>query len=213
MSVLCFYLECTKSLTIDQKDFLEGGIGMPLDYTVPHKVIYARDPASQPILLNGAIEGHVLVKNVNKTLPLKKPKLISVFGYDAVAPSSVDIQFSPGYSIGFLSRPDFVFTDVIRKYLSPGQIAPNGTLFTGGGSGANAPAYISAPFDALQEQAYKDGTALYWDFTSGNPTVDTASDACLVFINAFATEGVDRDGLHGNFPHPPLFSPLTQIRR
>jgi hypothetical protein len=31
------------------------------------------------------------------------------------------------------------------------------------------------------------------------------SDACVVFINAFATECVDRDGLHGNFPHPPLF--------
>jgi len=141
-SVSSFFLQASKLLTIEQKDFPEGGVGMPLDYTVPHKVIYARDPASQPILLNGAIEGHVSVKNVNKTLPLNKPKLISVFRYDAVTPSSVDIQFSPGYSIGFLSRPDFDILNVIRWYEFPGQIAPNGTLFTGGGSGANAPAYI-----------------------------------------------------------------------
>jgi len=68
-----------------------------------------------------------------------------------------------------------------------------------GGSGACTPAYISTPFDALQEQAYKDGTTLFWDFTNTNSTaaVNTLSDACLVFINAFATEGADRPGLHG----------------
>jgi beta-glucosidase len=73
-----------------------------------------------------------------------------------------------------------------------------GTDMITGGSGANAPAYISAPFDALREQAYQDGTSIFWDFTSSQPTIDTASDACLVFINAFATEGADRVGLRGS---------------
>lgn len=35
--------------------------------------------------------------------------------------------------------------------------------------------------------------------TSPNPDVNAASDACLVFINAIATEGWDRDGLHDDF--------------
>ena len=70
-------------------------------------------------------------------------------------------------------------------------------MVTPGGSGANAPAYVSAPFDALQEQAYQDGTSLFWDFTSFSPIVDSTTDACIVFINAFATEGDDRPSLYG----------------
>lgn len=38
-----------------------------------------------------------------------------------------------------------------------------------------------------------------WDLTSFDPDVNGASDACLVFINAIATEGWDRDGLHDDF--------------
>lgn len=38
-----------------------------------------------------------------------------------------------------------------------------------------------------------------WDLDSSNPEVNAASDACLVFINAIATEGWDRDGLHDDF--------------
>ena len=172
---------------------------MALDYQAPHTIVHARDPASKSILLNGALEGHVLVKNVNKTLPLNKPKLLSIFGYDAVAPPQVDLP-SPSdplglYTYGFESELNFL------AFVSPSypQIAQNGTLTSGGGSGANAPAYISAPFDALQEQAYQDDTSLYWDFDSSAPLVDTATDACLVFINAFATESVDRLGLHDDF--------------
>lgn len=75
-----------------------------------------------------------------------------------------------------------------------------------GGSGANAPAYISAPFDAIQEQAYQDGTSLLWDFTTDAPAVDASTDACLVFINAFAAEGNDRPGLRGSYPLSSLVS-------
>lgn len=38
-----------------------------------------------------------------------------------------------------------------------------------------------------------------WDLDSSNPDVNAASDACLVFINAIATEGWDREGLHDDF--------------
>jgi beta-glucosidase len=72
-------------------------------------------------------------------------------------------------------------------------------LIVGGGSGGTAPAYISAPYDALQDRAYQDGFELFWDFDSTKPDIDQSSDACLVFINAFATEGVDRPGLHGRY--------------
>jgi beta-glucosidase len=122
--------------------------------------VYARDPSSQPILLYGAIEGHVLVKNVNNALPLSKPKLISVFGYDAPAPPAMDIggpgQGFGGFGSGYepqLEEPPFA---------PPAPaIALNGTIVSGGGSGANAPAYISSPFDALLEQAYTDGTSVF----------------------------------------------------
>jgi beta-glucosidase len=117
-----------------QQGFPGQGIGMPLDYTAPHTPIYARDPASQPILLDGAIEGHVLVKNVNKTLPLKSPKLLSIFGYDAVAPPALDIgsPSNPLSVFAFGYEPEL--TDYV-PFVSTGPspaIAPNGTLISGG---------------------------------------------------------------------------------
>lgn len=57
----------------------------------------------------------------------------------------------------------------------------------------------SQPFNALTQRAKEDGTYLNWDLRSGNPQVNPMSTACLVFINAMATEGWDRDGLHDDF--------------
>lgn len=161
----------------------------------------ARDPASQPILFQSAIEGHVLVKNVNKSLPLVRPSLLSVFGYDAIAPPESNLPSITGnYRIGFLSNYGFNWLSAIRyPFTSPGPIAPNGTLITGGGSGAVAPPYISAPLDALQERAYKEGTQIFYDTVSTDPAIHSESDACLVFINAYATEGVDREVLYDDF--------------
>ncbi|TVY84124.1 putative beta-glucosidase M [Lachnellula suecica] len=180
--------------------FPAGGIGMPADLTVPHEAVDARDPASKTILLNGALEGHVLVKNTNKTLPFNKPKVLSIFGYDAQAPP--DLNPTPpgvlgGFALGYESQLLETWSPFASGIVT--QTAPNGTFFTGGGSGACTPAYISAPFDALQEQAYQDDTTLFWDFISGDPLVNPISDACLVFINAFASEGEDRGGLHDDF--------------
>jgi len=174
---------------------------MPGNFLVPHKSRNARDPASKASVLQGAIEGHVLVKNVNKTLPLKKPDLISVFGYDAPAPPEANIAAQNGnYRLGFLSNYGLAWLATIRyPFQQPGKFAPNGTLITGGGSGGASPAYISAPLDALQQRAYEDDTVLYYDTVSNNPAIHAESDACIVFINAYATEGVDREALYDNY--------------
>ncbi|PLB47486.1 beta-glucosidase-related glycosidase [Aspergillus steynii IBT 23096] len=156
-------------------NFPGSGVGMPKDLNTPHQAVIGKTADSKETLLQTAIEGHVLVKNTNHALPLKSPKLISVFGYDAKAPHKLSMSFQ------FMS-------------VSP-AIQENHTLYVGGGSGANAPAYISAPLDALQQQAYQDGTSLLWDVTSQDPDVNPTTEACLVFINSYATEGQDRPGL------------------
>ena len=61
------------------------------------------------------------------------------------------------------------------------------------------PASVSAPYDALTQRTYDDGTALMWDFYSPEPDVAGESDACLVIVNAFASEGFDRPGIRDDF--------------
>lgn len=183
------------------------GSGMPADLLAPHDVVDARNPASRSGLMQQAIEGHVLVKNIRNALPLKSPRLLSVYGYDAVVPrtntpnaglsswalglESTDLQsVLCGFSAAFGPCTPFL------------PYAPNGTLVTGGGSGATTPAYISAPLDAIQNRAIDDGnTMVLWDINTPNSTssVDAASDACLVFINAESSEGIDRPALYDAF--------------
>lgn len=171
------------------------GIGMPFNLASPHAAVNAKDPSSKQVLMDLAIEGHVLVKNTNNALPLKSPQLVSVFGYDARAPGQNDIGSLWDGGQESSGNPS------TNPFDLGGLIAANGTIVSGGGSGANSPAYINAPLDALQEQAYVDGSTILWDtYTQGSTAiVDGASDACLVFINAFATEGSDRPGLRDDF--------------
>lgn len=73
---------------MDQQSTIPNpGIGMPADLLAPHTPVNARFPSAKAGLLQAAIEGHVLVKNVNGALPLKNPGLLAVYGYDAVAPA------------------------------------------------------------------------------------------------------------------------------
>ncbi|KAM7193802.1 hypothetical protein V8F33_007591 [Rhypophila sp. PSN 637] len=192
----------------DQEAFPSPGVGMPQDLTKPHKIVDARNSTFRQTLLDGAIEGHVLVKNINRSLPLKKPKLLSLFGYSAKNP---DLN-NPG---GFISpwtfgvssfnytefQDSFIFnsasTPSSRENQSP--IAINGTIYSGGGSGATSQSLTISPFDAIVQQAYEEGTALFWDFVSPEPDVNPMSDACLVFGNAFATEGLDRPSLRDDY--------------
>jgi beta-glucosidase len=116
-----------------------------------------------------------LVKNVNNALPLKRPNLVSIFGYAAVESTVND------------------FTPLSFGRIQPNQSVP-GLLYVGGGSGANNPAYISDYICAFGDRAYEYGTSLLWDTVNVNPVVDQATDVCIVAINAYATEGL-RDSI------------------
>lgn len=158
------------------------GFGLATGNTAQHVFVNAVNPSSKQILLDAAIEGHVLVKNTNgsRGLPLNKPQLVSVFGYDAVTP-----PLSPDLSSASSSSPQTV----------------NFTMVVAGGSGANNPAFVSSPLEALNNRAWEDGFQLLWDTTNVGSTaaVDAASDACIVMLNAWATEGEDRAGVHDDF--------------
>ncbi|KAK4547840.1 hypothetical protein LTR36_010559, partial [Oleoguttula mirabilis] len=184
------------------------GAGMPIDLLAPHQFVNARDPASKDLILQAGVEGHVLVKNVNGALPLKKPYFLSLYGYDAVAYT----QNTPVSTAGFSKWPfglentqvipgtgDFNDTYLYDLFLSsepadspvPG-VALNGTMISGGGSGATTPAYVDAPYDAILRRARQDGTFLSWDFYNQDPAVNGATEACLVFVNEQSSEGWDR---------------------
>ncbi|KAI1438507.1 beta-glucosidase M [Xylaria sp. CBS 124048] len=185
--------------------FPRPGVGIAPDITMPHQVVDARNLSSKQVLLDGAIEGHVLLKNINNALPLKNPRMLSVFGYSAQAPNQWN--FKPNGGVGawsFGGESDYMGRDTDAGFSgtvdpSFSQIAPNGTLFSGGGSGAVTPASVSSPYDALTQRAYDNGTSLMWDFHNPEPDIASASDACLVIVNAFASEGFDRSGLHDDY--------------
>ncbi|KAI1443413.1 glycoside hydrolase family 3 protein [Annulohypoxylon stygium] len=176
-------------------NFPVPGIGMK-NLTQPHEQVDARVPESKSVILEGAIAGHVLVKN-DGSLPFKKnPAMLSVYGYDATVPDTKNTDNL--FQLGYTSSPE-MGQAVLGTERHFDQAAKGGTIVTGGRAGANAPAYINDPLSAIQHRAKSDGTWVNWDLISPNPDVNAASDACLVFINAISTEGWDRDGLHDDF--------------
>ncbi|KAM6512062.1 hypothetical protein FALCPG4_017049 [Fusarium falciforme] len=181
------------------KDFPLPGIGMPLNASMPHRRVNARDPVAKSTILASAVEGHVLVKNLNNALPLRKPLEVAVFGYDAHVPRMYGTSgIATGWRVGFSSADvSQVLSKFMGTFVPPFQrIASFGTIISGGGSGANAAPYISSPFDALSQRAWEDDTNISWDFEQQNPTVAAEIDACLVFINSFASEAFDRPQLY-----------------
>ncbi|KAK5733195.1 hypothetical protein LTR17_009937 [Elasticomyces elasticus] len=180
-----------------QDEALPNGVGMPANILLPHNYTDAKDPAAKSTLLQQALEGHVLVKNINNALPLRKPKVLSIFGYDAIQQTS----FVPNGNT-FPQSWEAIGLD-IQQSMGIASNAPvpdppqtqNGTLVVGGGSGSNTPAYISTPYDAIAARAYDDGTGIFFDFVSTEPAVVSSSEACLVFINEYSSEVWDRPGL------------------
>ncbi|KAG5938079.1 hypothetical protein E4U60_001523 [Claviceps pazoutovae] len=171
------------------------GIGMPKPVTGSHLVVEGRDPADRQTILQGAIEGHVLVKNVKNTLPLRNPKTVSIFGYSAnTAPKwSAAEDTPPGtWNVG-LAPVQGVDNSKTTA------IGPNGTLYSGGGSGAVTPATFSSPQDALVAKAARDGFTLHQDLGSSEPVVKPSSEACIVFGNAWSAEGTDRPDLQDDY--------------
>ncbi|KAI0390422.1 glycoside hydrolase family 3 protein [Xylariaceae sp. FL0594] len=186
--------------------FPEPGVGIAADLTKPHRIVDARNITARDVLLQGAIEGHVLLKNVNGALPLKKPKMLSIFGYSVRSPDQWNYKSNGGVSAWtFGGESSYTGRDTAAGFGGLvdndfyHQIAPNGTIFSGGGSGATTGSSASAPYDALTQRAYDDGTATMWDFTSAEPDVASASDACLVIVNAYASEGFDRPGIRDEY--------------
>lgn len=177
----------------------EPGTGLPVDTSQPHEVISAISPEARATIFQGAVEGIVLVKNHNNTLPLKQPKILSLFGYDAQAPRK-NTPEGPNtkYSLGFQSV-NVTDEEMQGLFLGIGELpgaARLGTLVSGGGSPSIVPAYISSPYNAFAQRALQDGTSLVWDFESQDPVYANAgSDACIIFINEFAAEGSDRSTL------------------
>lgn len=155
------------------------------------------------MLQGGAVEGHVLVKHTKNTLPLKKPRLISIFGYSA---KTTDFN-APGRDLQLLQwqlgaesiDATQVVAGALGNAVNASSIGINGTLFSGCGSGATTPANSVSPFEALKTRTYNDGTGLFNDFSSPNPIVDPASDVCIVFGNAFACEAYDRRELQDEY--------------
>ncbi|KFA81753.1 hypothetical protein S40288_09954 [Stachybotrys chartarum IBT 40288] len=188
-------------------DFPGPGSGMPPNISAPHVAVDARNRCARPTLWDGAVEGQVLVKNTDGALPLasSEMKLISLFGYSARAPNKNNYElaaamFSP-WTIGVQSAN---ITEVNAGWLGNlnltySSIAPNGTMISGGGSGATSQSWFSSPYDALVEQAYQDGTALFHDFESAKPFVNPTSNACIVVGNVWATEGYDRPNLRDSY--------------
>jgi beta-glucosidase len=205
--------------------FSNPGLGLPFDHSKPHQPVNARDPASKSTIFQGAVEGHVLVKNERNTLPLKSPKFLSLFGYDATAAhintfQTRDYQY---WALGlenalvFPNGTDWTVDTMHWVETSSWQsgaygpgIGMNGTLITGGGSGATTPAYIDDPFTAFQRQAYDDDTFLAWDFHDNTPVVNQGSDHCIVFVNELAAEGWDRPALADRYSDDLIDSVASQ---
>ncbi|KAH6969301.1 glycoside hydrolase superfamily [Fusarium avenaceum] len=186
--------------------FSAPGHGLAKNLWDPHPIVDARNKSSKPTLWDGAVEGHVLVKNTNKALPLKSNlKLVSLFGYSHKAPDKNNPEPATGmFAAWAIGAQSANITELNGGFLGNlnltySAIAPNGTIVSGGGSGANAPSWISSPFDAFVSRAKKDDTALFWDFESWDPLVNPTSEACIVAGNAWASEGWDRPAVYDDY--------------
>ncbi|KAF2734815.1 beta-glucosidase-like protein [Polyplosphaeria fusca] len=152
-------------------------------YNVVHPIVDVQDDHASLIREIGAA-GHVLVKNTNGALPLRNPRFLNIYGYDAevkASPWNNPSRFGGGYEE------------------NSGWNTLNGTMITAGGSGGSTPPYVISPFKAIQDRIVASRGTLRWDFWGLTPTVYANADACLVFINAYASESFDRPSLMDDF--------------
>lgn len=174
--------------------------------------IDTRDPAAESAILQSAVEGQVLVKNINSALPLNKPRTLNLFGFDAVGGQN---ESSDGLTLGEQGLANTqAYTDgrpftILDFYLSSAEVLPdphsgptvalNGTLLSGGGSGSITPNSSVPPCDAFAKQAAIDNVTLHTDFASAAPTVVSPNDPCIVFINTQSSESWDRSSLYDTY--------------
>ncbi|RKL09699.1 hypothetical protein BFJ70_g16636 [Fusarium oxysporum] len=188
-------------------DFKSPGFGMPADISKPHRVVDARNASFRSTHYQGAVEGHVLVKNVNRSLPLRAPKMLTVYGYSAKNPDQNGYSSVPAaqgislwsFGLSSVGDPLNALTAMIGRSPNPLDIAANGTILSGGGSGATSQSLVISPFDALVQKAYEDNTQLFWDFSRFPMAPNPETDACLVIVNAWSSEGSDRPNLRDDY--------------
>jgi beta-glucosidase len=110
----------------------------------------------------------VLLKNVNKALPLNKPASLAIIGNDA----------------GNNSRGPNGYSD---------RSGDDGVLAMGWGSGTADFPYLSSPLDAIKTKAQADGTTVASSTSDSDTTtagsIATGKTAAIVFINADSGEG------------------------
>lgn len=70
----------------DNKSLPPVGAGLTAEFEGDRPIIDARDPNDAGLLMEGAIQGHVLLKNIKNSQPLKAPRMLSNYGYDAKLP-------------------------------------------------------------------------------------------------------------------------------
>lgn len=151
-------------------DWLDPQTNGAIDATKDHDVVARRVAAA----------GTVLLKNVNGTLPLHKPRKLALVGSDA----------------GPLLKGPNYHSDRIGW--------PYGTLGEGWGSGTVDYSYFISPYEAIQRRARQDRTAVDWsmdDFDLDNArAVANYTDAALVFVTSLSGEGFGTvpEGLAGN---------------
>ncbi|KAJ8503282.1 hypothetical protein ONZ45_g10999 [Pleurotus djamor] len=116
----------------------------------------------------------VLLKNINNTLPLQKPRSILLAGSDA--------------------GPGRIGPNEFRD-----QNGDDGILAMGWGSGTANFTYLISPLEAIQARARADRTSISWildDFNlarAGNMAIGRS--VAMVFVNADSGEGSDRANL------------------
>jgi len=110
----------------------------------------------------------IMLKNVNNTLPLNKPKQIAIIGEDA-GPS------------------------IYGPNGCPDRGCDNGTLAMGWGSGSTNFPYLIDPLAAIQTQAIQDRSVVQYVLdnydTALIDSVVAQATVCLVFINCDSGEG------------------------
>ncbi|KAI7151876.1 putative beta-glucosidase [Hortaea werneckii] len=179
-----------------------------------HEGTNAQSEDVKSTLLQGAIEGHVLVKNTEGALPLDPSSTgtLNLFGYDAIGGLNTSAEGLGLYDIGLANTQKYedgrIFS-FIDYYLQAGdilsdphagpQIALDGTILSGGGSGAVKVAWSISAHDALASRARTWNQTLHTQFLGQKPTVKAPDAPCIVLINAQSSEGWDRSGIRDEY--------------
>ena len=121
--------------------------------------------------------GTVLLKNTNGTLPLKNETSFAIFGNDAPDPTLGSVYLVYG-------------EDAVGNEM--------GTLDIGGGSGTVRHTSLVSPLEAIKDKVNSIGGRLQWLFDNNEiadgrfRSIYPLPQVCLLFLKAFATEGLDR---------------------